>query len=190
MAETPVKRQREETHIFEDNEDSKRHKSYDHILSLLEEEEEEEDHHHHHYRHPNQEFSSILTTLQREISCDSTASNHPLPLPSSAATDGDGDGNNPMVGSSSATSELGRASLHGEAKGVEEEEEEEEERGEGETERFMRRLLEASDDELGIPNRVGSGDDEGMNGGDDLSLWELEDEAASYYTLFQSELFL
>ncbi|KVH97741.1 uncharacterized protein LOC112523302 [Cynara cardunculus var. scolymus] len=70
-----------------------------------------------------------------------------------------------------------------------------------EKERVIRHLLEASDDELGIPSRVesgdGGGDDEISGGGfDDFpmafcdGLWELEDEAANYYTLLQSELFM
>ncbi|KAI3720239.1 hypothetical protein L6452_21152 [Arctium lappa] len=72
-----------------------------------------------------------------------------------------------------------------------------------EKERVIRHLLEASDDELGIPSRVesggdgGGGDDEiGGGGFEDFSmavcdgLWELEDEAANYYTLLQSELFM
>lgn len=61
---------------------------------------------------------------------------------------------------------------------------------EGERERVMRHLLEASDDELGIPNGeflVGEGVD-GVALSD--ALWELEDEAANYYTLFQSQLFM
>ncbi|KAK7828541.1 hypothetical protein CFP56_030121 [Quercus suber] len=73
---------------------------------------------------------------------------------------------------------------------------------EDDKERVIRHLLEASDDELGIPNReVGVGVGvvydfgvEGLNGGDGYSfgdgLWELEDEAANYYTLLQSELFM
>jgi hypothetical protein len=64
----------------------------------------------------------------------------------------------------------------------------------GEKEKVIRHLLEASDDELGIPSKVDGGDVE-INGGD-LSfalcdgLWEIEDEAANYYTLLQSELFM
>ncbi|KAI3796042.1 hypothetical protein L1987_38703 [Smallanthus sonchifolius] len=74
-------------------------------------------------------------------------------------------------------------------------------------ERVIRHLLEASDDELGIPSRVvkgggdGGGDGGGGSGeeevaGGDFSvglcdgLWELEDEVANYYTLLQSELFM
>ncbi|KAK4261139.1 hypothetical protein QN277_004181 [Acacia crassicarpa] len=73
----------------------------------------------------------------------------------------------------------------------------------------MRHLLEASDDELGIPNSKGwdFGDyDDGLfsssfmnnNEAEDINgfaslcdgLWELEDETANYYTLLQSQLFL
>ncbi|KAI3729168.1 hypothetical protein L6452_17819 [Arctium lappa] len=71
----------------------------------------------------------------------------------------------------------------------------------GDKERVIRHLLEASDDELGIPNRVadgdGGGDDDvlaGEEGGFPVALcdglWELEDEAANYYTLLHSELIM
>ncbi|GAU32404.1 hypothetical protein TSUD_220930 [Trifolium subterraneum] len=70
--------------------------------------------------------------------------------------------------------------------------------------KVMRHLLEASDDELGIPNTSGDddgligygGEDDGFKGGDEFSslccdkLWELEDERANYYALSQSELFM
>ncbi|KAK1425791.1 hypothetical protein QVD17_21150 [Tagetes erecta] len=80
-----------------------------------------------------------------------------------------------------------------------------------EKESVIRHLLEASDDELGIPSRVDGGGDGGDGGGgggsDDVAggyfgdfefglgdgLWELEDEVANanyYYTLLQSELFM
>ncbi|KAK9074598.1 hypothetical protein SSX86_007196 [Deinandra increscens subsp. villosa] len=71
-----------------------------------------------------------------------------------------------------------------------------------EKESVIRHLLEASDDELGIPSRVDGGINGGDNGdgGDDVSgsgygdflfgLWEIEDEAANYFTLLQSELFM
>ncbi|XP_058193419.1 uncharacterized protein LOC131310432 [Rhododendron vialii] len=150
MAETAPKRQREETHGFpEENADPKRQKSYDQILSLLEEEQEQE---------PNQDFSSILKTLQRELDDD------PFSVPGSET---DPNGNNPTW-------------MGGEEK--------------DEAERFMRHLLEASDDELGIPHRVDGGDGEGMKGEDEISfcdgLWDLEDEAANYYSLMQSELYV
>uniref|UniRef100_A0A5B7AJC6 Uncharacterized protein n=1 Tax=Davidia involucrata TaxID=16924 RepID=A0A5B7AJC6_DAVIN len=159
MAEMSSKRPREETHV-DDCEDPKRHKSYNHILSILEDEEDE----------PNQDLSSILTTLQQELSCDSITFDHPLPCPTSES---ETDPENPIV--SSTTYDYSP---------------EEEER-----ERVIRHLLEASDDELGIPHRRDDGDDE-INGGDHHAfalcdgLWEFEDEAANYYTLLQSELFM
>nr|GMD29645.1 uncharacterized protein LOC109166109 [Ipomoea batatas] len=58
----------------------------------------------------------------------------------------------------------------------------------------IRHLLEASDDELGIP--AGGGVD-GAGAGEDLpaislsdGLWELEDESANYYSLLHSQLFM
>ncbi|XP_055806448.1 uncharacterized protein LOC129875036 [Solanum dulcamara] len=66
----------------------------------------------------------------------------------------------------------------------------------------IRHLLEASDDELGIPSGDGiNGSDfplveeNEINGGDfpfaiSDGLWELEDETANYYSLLQSELFM
>ncbi|KVH96115.1 uncharacterized protein LOC112527891 [Cynara cardunculus var. scolymus] len=73
--------------------------------------------------------------------------------------------------------------------------------GDGDKERVIRHLLEASDDELGIPNRVGDGDGGGEDdilAGEEVGfpvalcdgLWELEDEAANYYTLLHSELIM
>ncbi|XP_071707117.1 uncharacterized protein [Rutidosis leptorrhynchoides] len=78
------------------------------------------------------------------------------------------------------------------------------EEGNDEKESFIRHLLEASDDELGIPAVDGVGDSGDGGGGDEIAgpgyrdylldlcdgLWELEDEAANYYTLLQSELFM
>ncbi|XP_009602666.1 uncharacterized protein [Nicotiana tomentosiformis] len=66
----------------------------------------------------------------------------------------------------------------------------------------IRHLLEASDDELGIPSGDGSNgvdltfaEENETNGGDFPfaladGLWEFEDEAANYYSLLQSELFM
>ena len=61
----------------------------------------------------------------------------------------------------------------------------------------MRHLLEASDDELGIPNTTDENAVENFNGVEDLpfaftdhELWEFEDVAANYYTVLQSELFM
>lgn len=182
MAETPLKRQREETQI-EDYEESKRHKSFNHIVSLLDAEEEE----------PNQDLSSLITTLQQELSSDSnshsifdplsfpTAENDPESLTTASSTMKDQN----FTSSSSSSSSPKVLSKEDEG---------------DDKERVIRHLLEASDDELGIPNReVGVGvvydfGVEGLNGGDGYSfcdgLWELEDEAANYYTLLQSELFM
>ncbi|GMY26034.1 zinc finger CCHC domain protein [Fagus crenata] len=177
MAETPLKRQREETQM-EDCEESKRHKSYSHILSLLEAEEEE----------PNQDLSSLITTLQQELSSDSHSIPDPLPF-TTTETDTENPTKDQNFASSSSSS-----SSSSQTKLLKEDEEEEDDKG-----RVIRHLLEASDDELGIPNReVGVGlvfdGIEGFNGGDGYSfcegLWELEDEAANYYTLLQSELFM
>ncbi|GFZ21602.1 hypothetical protein Acr_29g0007640 [Actinidia rufa] len=146
MEQNPSKRQREETQTIED---LKRQRSYTHILSLLEDEDEDDE--------PNQDFTSILTTLQRELSCD--------PLPRSESD---------PIDDSDPT-----------RKGEE---------GEDERERFMRHLLEASDDELGIPNRTDGGDEGGINGGDEITacdgFWELDDDVANYYSSFQPELFM
>ncbi|KAJ0242769.1 hypothetical protein HA466_0200500 [Hirschfeldia incana] len=71
-------------------------------------------------------------------------------------------------------------------------------------EKVMKHLLEASDDELGIPNTEfgesyemvkNESNQDYFNGFNILDgfgdgLWELEDEAANYYTLLQSELFM
>ncbi|CAI9275858.1 unnamed protein product [Lactuca saligna] len=74
------------------------------------------------------------------------------------------------------------------------------EAGYDDKEMVIRHLLEASDDELGIPNRVADGnggDDEvptGEDGGFPVALsdglWELDDDAANYYTLFPSEVIM
>ncbi|CAN8235891.1 unnamed protein product [Cochlearia groenlandica] len=85
---------------------------------------------------------------------------------------------------------------------------EEEEEKESDKEKVMKHLLEASDDELGIPNiDIGESNYEMIKSetnqkdyyyvnefslldGFSDGLWELEDEAANYYTLLQSELFM
>ncbi|KAL8227543.1 hypothetical protein R6Q57_015127 [Mikania cordata] len=75
-----------------------------------------------------------------------------------------------------------------------------------EKENVIRHLLEASDDELGIPSRVDEtdGGSNGGGGGGEVAgegygdfpvdlcdgLWQLEDDAANYYTLLQSGLFM
>ena len=146
---------------MEEEEDSKRHRSYNHILSILEADEEE----------PTQDLSSLMTTLQQELSSDSNFD--PVQCPASEA--------DPEISTTGSSSSPSSSTL------VLEEEDKEE---------FIRHLLEASDDELGIPNRAMSGYDGeyGFHEGDLLcwgnGLWELEDEAANYYTLLQSELFM
>lgn len=112
---------------------------------------------------PHQDVSYLITTLQQELSSPSSTG------PSSPSPAGDG-----------GSKESG---------------------GEDERERVMRHLLEASDDELGLPSisdgSAGSGEEAfyGVNPPellDDLcdgGLWELEDEAANYHALLQSELF-
>lgn len=169
MAETPLKRQREETHVEE--EDSKRHKSYNHILSILDADEEE----------PTQDLSSLITTLQQELSSDSSFD--PVQCPAS-----EGDAENSIT--ASATLECTSSSSSSSTLVLLKEGEEEDKEG------FIRHLLEASDDELGIPNREVRVDDGeyGFHDGDLFCLgnvlWELEDEAANFYTLLQSELFM
>ncbi|KAL5761812.1 hypothetical protein ACOSP7_018076 [Xanthoceras sorbifolium] len=176
MAETqtPSKRPREETQI-EDVEETKRHKSYVHILSLLEAEEEE----------PTQDLSSLITSLQQELSSDSVLD----PLPSQTA---DNDHKrNPTIASATTIGDSNATSSSSPRSSSKEDEEED-------RQRVIRHLLEASDDELGIPNIEVCADNgcygEGFNGGAGFafcdSLWELEDEAANYYTLLQSELFM
>ncbi|KAK2636245.1 hypothetical protein Ddye_031037 [Dipteronia dyeriana] len=176
MAETPSKRLREETQI--DVEETKRHKSYNHILSLLEAEEEE----------PTQDLSSLIITLQQELSSDSVVD----PIPSQTA-DNDRESSNltTATGEYSIANSSTSSPRSSCSKGDEEDD----------GQKVIRHLLEASDDELGIPNMdvacaengvYGVGD---FNGGDVFALcdglmWELEDEAANYYTLLQSELFL
>ncbi|KAF8390244.1 hypothetical protein HHK36_024769 [Tetracentron sinense] len=165
MAEAPLKRHREETQV-EEEEESKRHKPYSHILSLLETDQEDES---------NQDLSSLFTTLQQELYSD--FSSDPLPEPPSEADP------TTTLDSGSSSPVLFR------------DDEDEEDK-----EKVIRHLLEASDDELGIPHveiRVGKEEDEesngrggGMSWRDDGLWWEFEDEAANYYTLLQSELFM
>lgn len=61
----------------------------------------------------------------------------------------------------------------------------------------MRHLLEASDDELGIPNYTEENNNAQIKSDEnnllnflDNGLWEFEDVAANYYTVLQSELFM
>ncbi|KAJ8773782.1 hypothetical protein K2173_006432 [Erythroxylum novogranatense] len=181
MAETQTtsKRQREETHVEggdEHVEESKRHKSYNHILSLLEEEEDE----------PTQDLSSLITTLQQELSTDSTT----LDVLSYPTLETDADTNTLTM--ATATLEDYPSSSSSSSSSKEDEE--------GDRDRVIRHLLEASDDELGLPNREENEDGFVNNGGDACSvvdgfslcdeLWEFEDFNANYYALVQSEVFM
>ncbi|XP_062111641.1 uncharacterized protein LOC133823073 [Humulus lupulus] len=174
MAETSLKRQREETQMENGEDYYKRQKSYNDILSLLEEEEEE----------PNQDLSSIITTLQQELSSKSRSD-----LNSFGTSETDPE--TTTVASSSAAEDYSCSSSSSSSSLVLKDDEQEVEK-----ERVMRHLLEASDDELGIPNMdVGSDSGVGFDSGDfgfpvTEGLWELEDEAANYYALLQSELFM
>ncbi|XWS69732.1 hypothetical protein CRYUN_Cryun04dG0204400 [Craigia yunnanensis] len=183
MAEqTPSKRQREETQSSnqEHVEETKRHKSYNHILSLLEAEEDEN----------NQDLSSLITTLQQELSSDSILDD-PLSCPT---TTSEADQEN--LTTTEATNAITSLEDYTSATSSLKEDEDQDDK-----ESVIRHLLEASDDELGIPNREDGVGIEGFefeegfnNGGIGFALcdglWELEDEAANYYTLLQSELFM
>lgn len=173
MAESTLKRQREGKQIDElvEVEETKRHKpsSYNHILSLLDEADEEE---------PAQDLSSLMTSLQHELS-----SHDSIPCPN---TNDDQESSDPIISFSSSSS----------SHSSNQEDEVDDKEG------VMRHLLEASDDELGIPSMEASGannsstdsDEVGISSADCLALcdglWDLEDEAANYYTLLQSQLFM
>ncbi|CAN1349076.1 hypothetical protein LINPERPRIM_LOCUS41698 [Linum perenne] len=169
---TPLKRQRPD-HSGEsaaaDDENNKRLKpSYSHIVSFLDEESDE----------TNQDISSLLTSLQDELSSDLAA----------------GNSNSSAVAVTTAVDDYASCSSSSSASNFELKDEEDEK------ERVIRHLLEASDDELGIPTAA-DGDDGGV--GDFFAavdsvegfanwngLWELEDANANYYTMLQSELFM
>lgn len=116
---------------------------------------------------PNEDLSSLISTLQEEISSG------PESGPAYSGPD-EHDSENP---SSTAGFPV------------------------EEGEKVMRHLLEASDDELGIPStdvsdaapdgRVDGGDLLFTFGGVGEGIWEFEDhEAANYYNMLQSEIFL
>lgn len=177
MEETVVPKRPREAQIEKDldfEEYTKKHKPYNQIISLLDSEEEES----------NEDLSPLITTLQQEITCDIVSNPNTLLMSSTQ----DNDQNNLV--SCDANIEVG---LTSNTPIVLKEEEEEDDK-----EKVMRHLLQATDDELGIPN-IGDGlmgfGDHGFHGGDEFSslcykLWELEDERANYYDLLQSELFL
>ncbi|GAB2297211.1 hypothetical protein Dimus_031325 [Dionaea muscipula] len=201
MEQAPLKRQREEIADEGDEGDlvmmTKRQKPscFNDIISILEGDEEE----------PIHDLSSLITTLQQEISTslfstddDPLLNDHITLLgssssnPSSITSSSEADPCEFIDASAPAVEYMSSVSFP--VGDVLKEGDEEKER-----EKEMRHLLEASDDELGIPSADGGVDElvvGEINGGDDLMglddglLWELEDEAANYYTLLQSELFL
>ncbi|XP_077213579.1 uncharacterized protein LOC143848510 [Tasmannia lanceolata] len=153
MAESPRKRFREEGKEETGEEDvTKRQRSLNHILSLLESDEEE----------PTEDLSPLITTLQQELVSSSAEPNPVGPTISGHVDDPTAIPTHSLV--------------------------------EGEEEEMIRQLLEASNDELGIPHveknqkENGVGESGGVFGYD--GFWEIEDEAANYYTLLQSELFM
>ncbi|KFK41390.1 hypothetical protein AALP_AA2G124200 [Arabis alpina] len=174
MAETatssPLKRQREEQEqeniIQEDTKRQKPSSSYNQLLCLLDDTEVENE--------GDNDLISLITTLQQEISMEDQ---------NVAVLE------NPSLSSSSCSSSSCSK----------------EEEYESDKEKVMKHLLEASDDELGIPNtEIGGSNYEIINSetnqdyvngfslldGFGDGFWELEDEAANYYTLLQSELFM
>ncbi|RDX95655.1 hypothetical protein CR513_21791, partial [Mucuna pruriens] len=175
MEETLVpKRPREEAQVVSkdldfEEEYSKRHKPYNHILSLLDSEEEES----------TQDLSPLMTTLQQEITCASNNITSQDSLLLCPTHENDQDNNLTITSLEDSTTTTSQEE-------------------ESDKERVMRHLLQASDDELGIPSSgdgwFGFGGD-GFNSSDGFSslcdkLWELEDERANYYAFLQSELFL
>ncbi|KAL0327186.1 UNVERIFIED_CONTAM: hypothetical protein Scaly_0926600 [Sesamum calycinum] len=172
MAETQQKRLREESHDseslgFDDsNSNSKRQKPYTNILSLLEEEEEEEQ--------PSQDLSAIYTTLQQELSSSTTSKSAAFDFDYTsfaAAEQEETPHQQPTAAPSTSDEDEGVKSV-------------------------MRHLLEASDDELGIPNtednynvEISSDENFPFAFADD-GLWEFDDVAANYYTMLQTELFM
>lgn len=75
----------------------------------------------------------------------------------------------------------------------------EQEEEDDDKERMIRHLLEASDDELGLPHKSSSLLGEDFNDPVNLfydpflccdGIWELEDEVANYSTLLQAQLFM
>lgn len=188
MAGTLVKRHREEEEEekireiqeFDENREAKRYKSHNTtttnkqqqaLVSFLEQQEEDD------VVVSSQDLSLFLTNLQQELFSDSSQ-----PDPHGAL---------PTLLLDPTTKDWNICSKEDDEK----------------ESVIIRHLLEASDDELGLPNEVGadrtvSSGDEDFNGLDDDDndkhnsslfcdgLWELEDEAANYQTLLQSQLFM
>ncbi|XP_043717631.1 uncharacterized protein LOC122665541 [Telopea speciosissima] len=121
--ETPLKRLREETEEEEEIEETKRHRPYHDLLSILEDEEEE----------PHQDdLSSLMTTLQQKLS---PSEPHSLSsLPETTATPSETVSIDPPT-TSIANIDTRSFKEEGEQKGS----------------TIIRHLLEASNDELGIP---------------------------------------
>ncbi|CAM8882203.1 unnamed protein product [Rhodiola kirilowii] len=165
MAEVSLKRLREvaddhQPQILDSESDPKKQKSYNHIISILEQDEDE----------PDQDLSLLMSSLENEISCTLDIESTPADASVTLAENGVADECSPASKSSE---------------------------DEDEKDRVIRHLLEASDDELGLPASRSTdeiGDGVVIDGGDSFGfcegLWELEDEAANYYTLLQSELFM
>ncbi|KAJ4916561.1 Uncharacterized protein Rs2_02111 [Raphanus sativus] len=174
MAETaPIKRHREEETLPEE-ETIKRQKpsssssssNNDQILRLLDDSDE--------INQPNNDLTSFINALQQEISSNDK---------------------NATVSGASNVEASSTSSVSSEEDDVDDEN----------NEKVMQHLLEASDDELGIPN-TGFGENNydmikndinqdyvygnSLLDGFGDAFWELEDFAANYYTLLQSELFL
>ncbi|KAJ4879725.1 Uncharacterized protein Rs2_36779 [Raphanus sativus] len=170
---TPLKRHREEETLAEE-ETNKRQKPStssfsshnDQILSLLNDSDE--------LNQPNNDLTSFLNSLQQDISSDDQ---------------------NGVLSRVSNVEDSSTSCVSSKEDDVDEEAKE----------TVMQHLLEASDDELGLPsNEFGESNYEMIKNeisqdyvcGDNLldgfgdAFWELEDEAANYYALLQSELFL
>ncbi|XP_030549418.2 uncharacterized protein LOC115754519 [Rhodamnia argentea] len=132
---------------------------------------------------PGQDLSSLIASLQQEL----TSGSGPGPSAASAAKEADAEAPSPSA--PPFPSPVGGGG------------------GADERERVMRRLLEASDDELGLPSRESSevGDGVGVEEGDDGPcggggdgqgwidlceglVWELKDEAADHYALLEPGL--
>ncbi|KAK8522914.1 hypothetical protein V6N13_115861 [Hibiscus sabdariffa] len=136
----------------------KRQKSCTEHILSLLEAEEEE---------PTQELSSVDTYLQQHLSSDSVLD---LPFPPTVKAD---DQENPgTMTNSTQDYATPTASL----------------KGDKEQDDVIRHLLQASDDELGIPNTQPADFHNAFAFSD--GLWDLEDQAANYYTLLQSQLFM
>ena len=187
MEETALsKRPREEETHAEEESNLKKQKPYNHILSLLDADEEES---------TQQDLSPLISTLQEEITSSAsdaeTLSFSPTLILNPTLENGQENSNSSATAASSSPATLEDYSQsNGDFKGDVDDDKE----------RVMRHLLEASDDELGIPNTsdniglldFGENGVDGENGFSSLcdGLWEFEDETANYYTLLQSELFL